>query len=132
MSNLRKPQTFWERVGAKLHWLWSPQDAEKKWQYREPREFTEITQEFTVHLVDGTALTRAVTASDAFLWDERTPTIPAATQHEWSTQRFLERAGQYGTKIDGVFYPHSRIDKIVPGDKVARKVMEGDLANGKT
>jgi len=113
---MKKPEGFFQRWQARLHWFWCPMEAEKVWDFSKPREPRTINyrkQCFVVILDDGTQLYRKIESEDRFFGDDWMMSVEHV--HREAAQGFLKNAGQYGAKIAGVFYPHSRIDKIIPG-----------------
>lgn len=115
-DGVRHPEGFAERWRARLHWFWCPLEAEKVWDYsksREPRTIDYRKQCFVVILDDGSQLFHHIETKDLWLdddWCWRCQSL-----HDERVSDFLREAGQFGVQIKGVFYPHSRIDKIIPG-----------------
>lgn len=112
---LKKPNYFFECWKARLHWFWSPLDAEQVWDFTKPRPPRPINfqkQCFVVILTDGTCVYKSIQSNDLWVCGD---CWPCNHIHAGRAGSFLQAAGKYGVSVDGVFYPHHRIDKITLG-----------------
>lgn len=128
------PQGFSQNLIAKLHWLWNPQEAERRYEFkneaikRQPRV---LRQDFEVLLLakPGEAPVSFTTSLEAeTLFAGAGWTMSAEFQLDTRRDNLLAKAGREGLMLDGAFYPHSRIDRVIP--QRPQVIQEGDEEQG--
>ena len=114
-----------QRVTIFLKGVWKITKACLFWEVDNPQKYRTIhfrKQCFVVYLTDGEQLFHHIKIKDLWIDDE---CWGCESLHDERVSEFLREAGQFGVQINGEFYPHSRIDKIILGGVVSWAEKEG-------